>query len=369
MPIFRSADTKIFRRETTRFGGPLIRKDVPPRGRAAYNDIAERADDLIAQARRAVKRLPPIYFDFIHNPQINAVAFRADGRYFIGLYTGLVFMLRLVIGRMLADANAFPSVGDPAQERSDIELLQGYIPNAESMSQKANLSSPQNDLRRAYAEFLTDQAIMFYVGHEITHISHGHVDYLLEKRDIRHSFESSGTKPDRDELRFERQCLEQDADRRSIISRIDSLRVTLARPENSHMPWAPKADGVSRLLRDWNASLSILFRLFGDVRFSRTELTEAHYPPLAMRRIYSEAVASWEVHHVWDGGPAIPIVKAFNEGRTEAEEAFATILGEPVTMVGIELAKTKSAREHTMALQDYWNSTVIERVRPYSYEF
>ncbi|WP_028218085.1 M48 family metalloprotease [Paraburkholderia oxyphila] len=369
MPLSQSSDTEIFRREIARFGLPLIREEVPPRGRAYYDEIAEQAEDLIAQARHAVEGLPPIYFDFIRNPQVNAVAFRAGNRYFIGVYTGLLFMLRMVIGRMLADSKVFPSIGDTTQERNDLEPLQSYVMNADSMNQTNALSSPRDGLRWAYAHFLTHQAIMFFVGHEITHISRGHVDYLLEKRDVRYSSESSGSPRDDEELRLERQCLEQDADRRSIIARMSSLRVTLDRHDSAPLPWAPKADATWHLLRDWNVSLSILFRLFGDIRFSRSDLTEANYPPLPIRRLYSEVVASWEVQKKWPRGMKIPVSDAFNEGRTEAELGFATILGEPLSMAGVELAKTKVARKHAMDLQEYWNKIVIDRVRPYSYEF
>jgi hypothetical protein len=367
MALSPSDQTEIFRRATASLGRPLLRDQLPAQVKAAYDDIAERANDLIALARGAVKGLPSIYFDFIVNPQINAVAFRADEQYFIGLNTGTLFMLRMVIGRMLSDPRAFLSVGDPAEERDDLESIAGYVPNADSMYRSTKILTPRNAIRQAYAGFAIDQAVMFFIGHEITHISHGHVDYLLQERRIPYSSESSNLQPDNSELRFERQCLEQDADRRSIISRIDSLRVTMADPHYPRLPWAPAAKGPKRIIRDWNASLSILFRLFGDVRFTRTELVEANYPPLPIRRLYAEAVAHWEIDHKWTDGKTTPVRDALNEGRNEAEEAFAIILGEPVAMTGLVQAMTEDGRAHTMRLQDYFNSTLVEKLRPYSY--
>jgi hypothetical protein len=356
--LFRNEDQETFMRVAGGFGRPLVRDQLPARGKAFYDAIAERAKDLIAQARRAVKGLPPIYFDFIVNPQISAVAFRAGKRYFIGLNTGTVFMLRMVIGRMLSDPRTFISVGDPAEERDDLKPIAGYVPNADSMYQVAELLTPRNAIRRAYAEFLTDQAIMFFIGHEITHISHGHVAYLLDKRSIPYFSESSTLQPDDAELRLERQCLEQDADRRSIISRIDSLRVTMAASQYRGLPWAPATNGAKRMIRDWNTSLSILFRLFGDVRFSRIELIEATYPPLPIRRLYSEAVAHYVIDQQWTDGKMISVRDALNEGRNEAEEAFAIILGEPVATEGLAEAMSRAGADYMMHLQDYWNSTL-----------
>jgi hypothetical protein len=144
--------------------------------------------------------------------------------------------------------------------------------------------------------------------------------------------------------------------------------VTVAGPQYPGLPWAP-GKGSERLIRDWNASLSILFRLFGDVRFTSTELAEANYPPLPIRRLYAEAIAHWEIDHKWTDGKTIPVSDALNEGRNEAEEAFATILGEPVAMAGLAQAMTQAGTDHAMRLQDYWNSTLVEKLRPYSYEF
>ncbi len=109
-------DAEIFRRETVALGCPFRRDLAPAPVKAGYDAVAERARDLIACARRAVDGLPPIHFDFILNPTINAVAFRASNRYFIGINTGTLFMLRMVISRMLSDPRAFPSIGDPSRK-------------------------------------------------------------------------------------------------------------------------------------------------------------------------------------------------------------------------------------------------------------
>jgi hypothetical protein len=361
--------SKVFLRETAAVGGPLPRDLLPERAKNFYDEIAGRADDLIGRAREAIDGLPPIHFGFIHNGEINAVAFRSDEQYFIGIYTGLLYMLRLVIGRMLADARTFPSIGDPSEEVGDLGPIADYVPHADVMNTLNTLYIPRNAVRRAYAEYIQDQAVMFFVGHEIAHISRGHVDYLSQNRGIPQSRELSDFGAEDAELRLERQCLEQDADRRSIISRIDSLRVTQQNPKHAGPPWAVGDKSPGPMIRAWNVSLSILFRLFGDVRFSPSELSRANYPPLSLRRLYAEVVGKWQIETAWDNSLHAVATAAFNVSRIEAEEAFAIILGKPMSMDGFKDAMSPTGVEHAMRLQDYWNSIMVEKLKPYSYEF
>ena len=256
----KSRDAEIFRCATLRKGVAYNPDFMPAPVKAYYDLIAARAEDLIQSARDAFPELPLIHFDFIVNGNINAFAFREADRYFIGMNTGTIYMLRLVIGRMLADPGLFPSIGDPAEEVSDVQPIKDYFPDAERMYMTNDLLTPRNAGRRAYATFLEDQALMFYVGHEITHIAHGHIDYLREKRGLSCYSEMSAVGADDTEARLERQCLEQDADRRSILARISSLRDQQAIPDYPGLPWASGDKTTERLIHDWMISISIVFR-------------------------------------------------------------------------------------------------------------
>jgi hypothetical protein len=363
-------DLEVFHHVTTPYGGRLDRRIVPASGQKMFAEIIDRGDDLIAAARRVVPELPPIYLDFIHNSAINAVAFKSDGRYFIGLNSGMVFMLRWVVGRMLSDRPLFRFVGDPKDEAEQLEPLSGYSPDADEMASRAVPLTPTNAIRIAYALFLQDQAIMFFVGHEITHITHGHVDYLMAKREVDVATELEWFGQKHGEELFERQCLEMDADRRSIISRIDSLRVTYESPTYVAPPWeSGLGDGPGQLLLDWWISLNILFRLFGDVRFTRSALKNSNYPPLALRRFMCEMAAYAATTRFWDNTLAGTARNVFGAGRNECELAFATMLNEEPSVEGLQQAYSQSGFEHAIRLEDYWNNTMVERLRPFSYDF
>ena len=79
-----------------------------------YGHIYRYADHLIGSARALIPSLPPIYFDFIYSPKMNAVAFKDEGRYFIGMTTGLRFMAEFVFFRMLSDSRMFSNIGNSA---------------------------------------------------------------------------------------------------------------------------------------------------------------------------------------------------------------------------------------------------------------
>jgi len=85
-------------------------------------------EGIIASARQHLHGLPEIHFDFAYDGEINAIAFRSEGRYFIGVTTGAIYMIQLVLGRMLSRPDLFPKTGDPTEESEKLELLKGYHP-------------------------------------------------------------------------------------------------------------------------------------------------------------------------------------------------------------------------------------------------
>ena len=101
-------DTEIFDRFMKSRGGRLPRSIIPEeQWKNSYGFITDIAEKLIASARDIVPGLPPIHFDFIHNQNIGAAAFKAEGRYFIAFNTGTRYMLELIFCRMLSDAGLF----------------------------------------------------------------------------------------------------------------------------------------------------------------------------------------------------------------------------------------------------------------------
>jgi len=357
----------IFDRETKIFGGRLHKENMPSATRELYSEIADHAEDLIDSVHSVIPGLPPIHFDYIHNSQINALAFRRGDRYYIGLYTGTVFMLRLVIGRMLSDSHLFGWVGNPNAEKPDIPPLQHYSEDADDMSDINQVHTPQDELRQAYASMLQDQAIMFLIGHEIAHITRGHVDYLMDSQQDAFTSELAWNSNRTHKAIIERQAIEADADQRSVGSRIASLQLTCENPNYLSRPWNTSLDKRLQHIFDWGLSFNILFRLFGDVRFTLEDLRNSPYPPLSLRRIMTEFVALTGIERIWDPNLRKPASSALREARIEAESAFGLILGTDISVAGLHDAVTH--RKHAMRLKHYWNMVMRHKCHRFAHEF
>jgi Peptidase family M48 len=358
-------DEEIFDTETKNYtGGRCPYERLPTPVKSAYSEVVNRSNDLIAATRRALPELPTIHFDFIQNGTVNAWTFKAKDRYFIGLTTGALYMLRMVIGRMLADRGTFEFIGQPSLEADDLLPVLHYIPNADAMAdQQTAILTPKCSVRASYAWFLQDQAIMFLVGHEIAHITRGHVDYLTTQG-------AGLTAPlEGNESSIERQCLEMDADRRSIMSRIDSLRVTYGKPERVLPPWSPDSYDAGQFIQDWSVSLNIVFRLFGDIQFSRSELNGLAYPPVPVRRALCEMWAYGFTKDIWDESLSEVVLKSLVDGHRYVEDAFAHILGESVRTPRPGPSYSKWSQKHMQRLVDHWNDTVRLQVESFSFEW
>jgi hypothetical protein len=214
-------------------GGRLPRSWFSPEDfDRSYGPFLHQANGLIDSARAHVPRLPNIHFDFVVNGRFNAFTFKADGEYFIGFSTGAKYLLGLLFCRMLSDPNLFEFIGDPSEETTDLPPLTDYATNGEHMFRAGILPTrPKNHARWSYASALVHRAFIFLVGHEIAHITRGHVDYLLSKEGEGFIPEVGWTEADAD-ASMERQALEADADCRSTVSAIDSAHLTSSQTEH-----------------------------------------------------------------------------------------------------------------------------------------
>ncbi len=367
-------NAEIFHREVMRLGlgaRSKVPDVIPPEkpARKAYDHIKNISEELIASAKENIPRLPHIHFDFIYNENINAVAFKAEDRYFIGLTTGTIYMLQLVIMRMLSDSHLFETIGNPSEEANDLAPFIGYAPKAEQMN-KAGLKPkhPKTKPRLDYAGHLNDQALLFLVGHEIAHITLGHVDYMQSSAETPFVAEMGWNASDPDGL-IERQCLEAQADMRSVFSRIGSLWLThIANTSGNLKPsWLNSNLSEAHLIFDWAFAMNLLFRLFGDVRFNASQLATSSYPPLPLRRAMATEMAYNAVMSRWNPALKEKASHALQAAMKYSEHAFATILGEKISTEGLVDAYSTLGKEHRKRLMEY-SFELQKKLAPFSYE-
>lgn len=122
---------------------------------------------------------------------------------FIGIHFGTISLVSAIFTRMLSNPNILPDVGD-----TSLEANAGYthfIPAKEDLA-LFSPCRPACRVRSAFSKHLTLTGLDFIFGHEITHITNGHLSVINQTRH-----------PDQEKRRpalspLENQAIELDAD-------------------------------------------------------------------------------------------------------------------------------------------------------------
>jgi len=361
-------DVELFAQHVKPLGGRLPRDIVSPEVWAqGYGRIIEWADALIASARRHCPGLPHIHFDFVFNESINAQAFKKEGRYFVALYTGTRYMLELVFFKMLSDARLFPFVPSAAEEGSRPAPF-SYSVRAEEMY-RAGIRPvrPKSQDRWAYATQLLHRAFLFLIGHEIAHITLGHVDLLADRH--AGALPEVGWNLPTEEDVLERQAMEADADRRSVISAMASAKLAHEAPIPDRPRWVDSRRSVTDLIFDWSFAMNCVFRIFGDVDVLEPELGRVSHLPGPMRRFMASVDAATYVGEVWKPAEAKATVwKALRHGILYTELAFMTLMNQERSGKGVIHAFSRSGREYATRVGAYSHNTLARKLEPFAFE-
>lgn len=364
-------DVDIFDQCMKSQGGRFNRASIAPElWKTRYGHLVELAERLIGSARANVPGLPPIYFDFVQNATVNACAFKAEGRYFIAFNTGTRFMLELIFFRMLADGRIYPSVGDAGAEVNNLANFDYSMNADESLLAGIRPSRPKSDLRWSFACELMRKAFYFIIGHEIAHISRGHVDYLNSKYGNPFLPEIAWNLPT-GPGEVERQALEADADKRSVLSAMVSAKTMHETPVSEVPPWVQGRHFMDDLLFDWSFAMNVFFRVFGDIKVHEADVSASSYPPEPLRRF----MATLSAHHFIcallkapDEATVVSMIEALKNGAVYTEIGFDKIMGHEYTPGGLEDAFSDRGFQYAMELEAYWMKTLWPKVRKFAFE-
>jgi hypothetical protein len=362
-------NTEAFHRAMLPYGGRVAwEQGIGTPAAVLYSNINKDAEELISSAIGHVPGLPPIHFDFVYNGAVNAFAFKADGKYFIGVTSGTLVLLQLVLCRMLSDSRLFSNIGNPSGEAADLPLIDCFIPDAQSMYEAGIvIGRPRTEPRWLYSCHLLAQAALFIVGHELAHITRGHVDYLCSKTGTPFYAEIETELQDRSSL-LERQAMEGDADQRSFISRIISARDTVTAFVKETPPWSNEPLCIERLIFDCTFSVNTMFRIFGDICFAGSDLSAASYPPFPLRRAMLLIAALGHVKFAWNPELFDATKKTLLDATISAETAFAAITGQKISHYGMDEAFGPEGKEHMKRLGECWFGGLRDRLKEFAYE-
>jgi hypothetical protein len=337
--------------------------DVP--AYPVYEHTRRIAGELIQSARQQLPELPGIHLDFVETPNINAFACKSEGQYLIGITAGSVLMLHLVIDHIMASPKTFPNIGDAASEAENSDPVPWEVLDASELFDRGiRPIGAEDESRVIYGKALADQALMFLLGHEIAHITRGHVDYAASSNGL--AFISELSWDGKHSSSLERQALEADADMRTVGARCHSMYMTANRNAGVTPAWSTKPVTAQHFQYDWLFAANVLFRLFGDKRFSKTDLDATMYPPWPIRRrIAMDHAANTLLRH-WAEGTKELISETVMGAVKTSEFSFAAI-GAPPPEGGFADAFNEESTSHIRKIGQCYQD-LLPGLQKHSYE-
>ena len=307
-------------------GRRLDRAGLDPKVTIELDRYLGRARAAITAASQAIPTLPPIYTDFVINPQFNAFAFKHH-RYFIAFHDGLPLVLLTVLYRLMADRQVFRHIGEPDQEAQSLPLFHLDFPDAPKLSM-ANPGAvvPTHSSRQIYAIHLSHLAFDFLTVHEIAHLAHGHVDYLRAERGLPYVSELEWM-PNTPEGNMELQAMELDADSTAVRMIAHTARANVAQRHTLSAAVAGLFSDPVQAVFDIAVAVCVIFRLFQDSRMQGVDLSGRSHPPRRWRQMHILNMLGNYVDQNWDSRMVSDVEVALTRALGEIEEAFELITG------------------------------------------
>jgi hypothetical protein len=360
-------DADIFHQALSTMGGRLDMSRLNPRAAALYDQQRSRVQRYIASARALLPKLPPIYFDFIDCPEVNACAFPFAGKYFIGITGGAAVALRFVFARMLADRRVFPQIGHVNQEVENLPLVAGLGPDAQRLRDNATWwSSPCCPARNLYASYLADTAFDFLLCHEMHHITNGHVDYDNAQRGLPFLAELQWHPVDV-EVSLDDLTMEMNADWSAVCDGIGSIRMKIEDPSKTAAPYRSYYRDAVQALFDWSFAICTLKRLFGAKPFAGGDQTKEDHPPFRVRQMMALTTAASFIIEKWDASLDESAAVRMLQAMTDVEQAFSIVTGEPCAVQGLTDAWGNLGKDYANRLIEHWKTKLRSKLVPFAY--
>lgn len=322
-----------------------------------------RANAIIDSAVAKLTGLPGVYVALVANPTFNAWAARNQQRYFVGIHMGLLEILVPVMMRLLADPRTFPHVGDPNVETGALPRYTIRRNVAESVIPAV---LPRNTQRAIYAMHLSNLVFDSIVAHEVTHIGHGHVGYKAATFGIPFIAEL-GPRAGTPDGNYESQAMEMDADFNAAEVVVKNVRRLMSVRDQMPPEIAAMYADPAQAMFDVAAATCILSRLFGDSRFSFSDLVTRDHPPDRWRQLMALIVMGNHTESIWGSAAAGSILAAINRAIIEVEDGFERMTGEPHEVHGLHDVLYGDGRVYSKALCLCWNDTVKPKVEGQAY--
>lgn len=325
--------------------------------------IDKRAKEVCAMPQsltNPLRPIPEINNYWSTDMRYNAVAEKQeDGRYWVGVNLGTVFILSDLFLRLLSHPNTFSHIGNAKEEVPPEELLDYNLHDFTSRIlmgikyQEQLLILPKDPLRKEVAEYFIDICMQFIFQHEVAHIVNGHLDYIQSKNGILPALSEAESVPNVGDV--VRHTLEMDADSSSVNYFVNHWV--------DHYKRKREIDRLAFLFEDPFIGMFHLayvfymaFRVFGPTHTDPNVFLINNHPPTRMRQHIIFATISSILLSKY---PEIDIkasVEGLNKSVLAAEIDYQNITGIPYghTQAYHFAVLTKNAMEYIQSLTDTW---------------
>jgi len=218
--------------------------------------------------------------------------------------------------------------------------------------------------------------MFFVIGHELAHITRGHVDYLNSQTGTSIISECNEANTEvlgaawnlpTEQEKVERQAIEMDADKRSVLSSMASAKNKHESPEAATI--LNGRNTIECLLFDWSVAMNTFFRLFGDLRATRWNVELGYYPPNPLRRFMAVKLAHAAVVTLWKAPIAAKeSIRVLKDGAVYPEMMFQILTGQP-SGNGVDDAFGQEGDEYAAKLDRYWSENLAAKMQKYAFEF
>lgn len=181
----------------------------------------EIADALLQKCARAGVRLREFAektsFGVLDKDSVNAVAFKNEGRFYIGINLGLLTRIHRILAIWLSDPTMFQWLGGRARERLIARsTFERWVLRRRDVNSVVS-EGPRTKRRQAFFWRSVVHAIRWVWAHEFGHVYGGHLGHMSDDNMTPIIYETplSAVAPDASRLKLER-AKEADADRLAI---------------------------------------------------------------------------------------------------------------------------------------------------------
>jgi len=206
----------------------------------------------------------------------------------------------------------------------------------------------------------------FIIAHEVTHIGHGHVDYIDTEHGLPFVSERKWLKGE-PEGNLESLAMEMDADFKAAEQVVLNVRRLVAMREQLPEVCADYYSNPTRAMFDVAAAISIQSRMFGDTRLALTDLASEDHPPDSWRQLMVLNVMGNYAEQIWGEETTSSVMASINSAIIEVEEAIERLTGRPQQVQGLHDVWHGEGWDYAAAVTGCWNSTLRAKLAKYAF--